>query len=161
MNDYDEDGSFKYSNITLEHEPETYSVAISHGSINGDDAQEGELWNVSAERNQIIGVVSAQLRRRSPLIASSSNEVALPSVPLPSPHVWVANMRVDDKMQRKGVGMALLSSVRDDAKHWISEKIPLVLSVDYDNVGARSLYEKVGFEYLERNNVFCIMIFWP
>jgi len=69
-------------------------------------------------------------------------------------------------MQRKGVATELLSSVaKEYANSWSermgAEKIPLVLSVDNDNVGAVTLYERAGFEYLEQNNVFCMMVRWP
>ncbi len=37
--------------------------------------------------------------------------------------------------------------------------IPIVLSVDTDNIPALRLYEKFGFEYLEQNDVFCMMMF--
>jgi ribosomal protein S18 acetylase RimI-like enzyme len=36
--------------------------------------------------------------------------------------------------------------------------IPIVLSVDTDNIPAVRLYEKFGFEYLEQNDVFCMMV---
>lgn len=159
MSYYDEDGIFKRDTTTLQYEPETHFVAICNGTKNND-----KVWSKSPERDQIIGVVSAQLRSKSPLIAGSSNKTTLPSVPLPSPHVWISNMRVHDRVRRKGVGTALLSSVKTYAKNCIehtTEKITLVLSVDYDNVGARIFYEKLGFEYLERNSVFCIMTMLP
>lgn len=39
------------------------------------------------------------------------------------------------------------------------QTIPIVLSVDTDNIAAIRLYEKFGFEYLEQNDVFCMMKF--
>ena len=152
-----------------QYEPEALFVATYNGTKHGDNAANRQLENAFARKNAIIGVVSAQLRRRSPLIAGpinakDSSTAALPSVNLPSPHVYVANMRVDDRMQRKGVGMALLSSVMEYASSWseqMNEKIPIVLSVDNDNIGAIALYERVGFDYLEQNNVFRMMILWP
>lgn len=44
------------------------------------------------------------------------------------------------------------------SSHNEEERIPIVLSVDTDNIPAVRLYEKFGFEYLERNDVFCIMV---
>eukprot|EP00985_Skeletonema_marinoi_P028410 scaffold24791_cov153-Skeletonema_marinoi.AAC.7 len=41
------------------------------------------------------------------------------------------------------------------------ERIPIVLSVNTDNIPAVRLYEKFGFEYLERNDVFCMMVLRP
>ena len=34
----------------------------------------------------------------------------------------------------------------------------MVLSVDTDNIAALRLYEKFGFDYLEQNDVFCMMV---
>mmetsp|Transcript_2755 Transcript_2755/g.5900 ORF Transcript_2755/g.5900 Transcript_2755/m.5900 type:complete len:414 (+) Transcript_2755:65-1306(+) len=41
------------------------------------------------------------------------------------------------------------------------ERIPIVLSVNTGNIPAVRLYEKFGFEYLERNEVFCMMVLRP
>jgi len=155
---YDEDG--RYMSNTPQYEPEINFVAM----FNGTESAEKSSF---ARQNGIIGVVSAQLRRRSPLIAGPSttsddddSSTALPSVRIPSPHVYIANMKVDDKFRRRGVGMALLSSVREYANSWterMGEEIPLVLSADNDNTGAIRLYEKFGFAFLEQNDVFCMM----
>ncbi|KAL7528080.1 hypothetical protein ACHAXR_003222, partial [Thalassiosira sp. AJA248-18] len=147
-----------------QYEPETYFVAVYNGT-DGEGNSDHGLGAAFARQNEVVGVVSAQLRRRSPLIAGPSNgddpsNSALPSVPIPCPHVYLANMRVDGNMRRKGVGMALLSSVREYANSWskkMNEEIPIVLSVDNDNSQAIGLYEKFGFDYLESNSVFCIM----
>ena len=83
---------------------------------------------------------------------------------VPSPHVYVANLRVDEGMRRRGVAAALLSSViswneeRDNSRDGGATATPLVLSVDNDNVGAIRLYERFGFDYLERNGHYCVMI---
>jgi len=37
-------------------------------------------------------------------------------------------------------------------------KIPIILSVDNDNLPAIKLYEKFGFQYLETNDEFRVMI---
>ena len=151
------------------YEAEAYFVAVYNGATNNSIEE-----NAFDRTNGVVGVVSAQLRRRSPLIAGpSSNDenendsldsTALPSVPIPSPHIYVAYMRVDDKMRRRGVGIELLLAVKEYAKTWgeeMDENIPMVLSVDNDNVGAIRLYEMFGFEYLEKNDVFRVMIMWP
>ena len=39
------------------------------------------------------------------------------------------------------------------------QTLPIVLSVDTDNIAALRLYEKFGFEYLEQNDIFCMMKF--
>lgn len=41
----------------------------------------------------------------------------------------------------------------------MDERIPMVLSVDSDNGAARSLYEHFGFDYLEENDIFCVMVY--
>ena len=144
---------------TPNYEPEVYLVAAeANDGVNRTDP------------NRTVGVVSAQLRRRAPLIAGPGAEggdpsaVHLPSVPLPSPHVYLCNMYVDSKFRKRGVGTALLSAAGDYARNWserLGEGVPLVLSVDNDNIGAVRLYEKGGFEYLEKNDVFCVMEKWP
>ena len=162
------------------YEPETYFVAVYNGTTGTgtagntatlDSEGKDEQRETVAIQREIVGVVSAQLRHRAPLIAGPSSDDAtpLPSVSIPSPHVYVANMLVHDKMRRKGVGMALLSSVLQYTKSWNKKimddddekiPIPIVLSVDSDNVGAIKLYEQFGFDFLERNTVFCIMALW-
>ena len=105
--------------------------------------------------NGVVGVISAQLRKR-------------PTPKISTPHVYIANMRVDAKMKRKGIAMALLSAVQDYTKSllWSSEEedelndgiiLPMVLSVDTDNLPAIKLCEKFGLGYLDRNDVFCMM----
>ena len=93
---------------------------------------------------------------------SETNNVHTPSVPLPTPHVYIANMKVDTKMQRRGIAMSLLCAVTEYTKSWCEEinenDIPMVLSVDNDNLPAINLYEKYGFTYLEQNDVFRMMI---
>jgi ribosomal protein S18 acetylase RimI-like enzyme len=156
MKDHDEDGNYvmegTYANDGP-YVPETYFVAIYNGTV-------PSRMESFARQNGIVGVVSAQ--PRASLVADdddSPTAVGLPSIvrPIPSPHVYVANMRVDERMQRRGVAMALLSSVIS----WNARMhgaTPMVLSVDNDNVGAIRLYEKFGFDYLEQNSHYCVMI---
>ena len=166
MKNYDDDGNYVYT--IPQYEPETYFVAVynetgTDGKTASDSEGKDELIKTYARQGGIVGVVSAQLRRQAPFIAGpSTDDAPLPSVPIPSPHVYVANMLVDDKMRRKGVGMALLSSVLQYTKSWnekINDEIPIVLSVDSNNVGAIKLYEQFGCEVLERNDHFCMMVF--
>jgi ribosomal protein S18 acetylase RimI-like enzyme len=171
MPNYDE-----YGNYVLEHashyDSEAYFVAIyTNNDGDGSDGQETTFERT----NGVVGVISAQLRHRSPFIAgcsvvkdgdSENKEVQTtnPAVPIPSPHVYLANMRVHETMQRRGIGMALLSAVREYTQS-LSEGDggdvpPMILSVDNDNSGAIQMYEKFGFEYLEKNDVFCMMGVW-
>ena len=163
MKNYHPNGDYMYN--TPYYEPESYFMAIYNGTESDDTLS-------FARPNGIVGVVSAQLRRKAPLIAaagssqSDETHTVLPSVSLPSPHVYVANMRVDTKMQRKGIAMALLTAVKEYAISWrvalhMNEDIPIILSVDNVNLPATALYEKFGFEYLEHNDVFRMMILWP
>ncbi len=159
MRDYDDNGNYVH-NLPPHYEPETYFVAVYNGT-------KPDIIEASTKQKGLIGVVSAQLRRRSPLIAGPSSTkddstTVLPSVPIPCPHLYLANMKVDETMRRKGVGMALLSHAREYAKEWSEkmneEEVPLALSVDNDNTGAIRLYEKFGFHYLEMNDIFRVMI---
>jgi ribosomal protein S18 acetylase RimI-like enzyme len=159
MKNYNENGQYMMENsdLLLQYEREDYFIAI----YNGTDAVCGLSM---ARQNGLAGLVSAQLRRQPPLIVGPSQDgtpsiLVLPSsVPIPSSHLYVANMRVGDNMQRRGIGMALLSCIRDYVNTLGEENIPLVLSVDNDNIGAIRLYEKFGFEYLERNSDWGTMI---
>ncbi len=128
---------------------EVYFVAV----LNDDDANGKDFNN----QNGVVGVVSAKLHH------------------FPSPHVYLANMRVHPLVQRRGIGSALLSSVCQYAEslHVLSNKQyydgncndgtlkcqKVVLSVDNDNSQAITMYEKFGFRYLERNEVFGVMEF--
>ena len=156
------------NNYPSYYEPETYFCALYNGST-----VESTTQSLFADTNDIVGIVSAQLRKRAPLIAgpsinpnnndsSETNNVHTPSVPLPTPHVYIANMKVDTKMQRRGIAMSLLCAVTEYTKSWCEEinenDIPMVLSVDNDNLPAINLYEKYGFTYLEQNDVFRMMI---
>ncbi|KAL7507607.1 hypothetical protein ACHAXN_010208 [Cyclotella atomus] len=150
MKNYNDNGHYiveSYNNLLLPHEPEDYFIAL----YNGTDSMYGASM---ARQNGIAGLVRTQLCHRPPSV------LVLPStVPISSTHMYVSNMRVGDNMQRRGIGMALLSYIKDYVSSLDEDKnIPLVLSVDSDNIGAIRLYEKFGFEYLERNNEWGTMI---
>ncbi len=161
MKNYNENGQYvmKQNNINiLQNDSENYFIAL----YNGTDT----LCELSmARQNGLAGCVRTQLNRQLPLKVGPSSDgtpstfVLSPTVTLPSSHLYVANMRVGDSMRRRGIGMALLSSIKDYVSTLGEDKdIPLVLSVDSDNVGAIQLYEKFGFEYLERNSDWGTMI---
>lgn len=161
MKNYNENGQYvmMHKNINLlQNEPEDYFIAI----YNGTDTL-CEL--IMARQNGLAGCVRTQLNRQPPMKVGPSSDgtpstlVLSPTVTIPSSHLYVANMRVGDNMQRRGIGMALLSSIKDYVNTLGEDKdIPLVLSVDSDNFGAIQLYEKFGFVYLERNSDWGTMI---
>ena len=161
MKNYNENGQYvmKQNNINLmQNESEDYFIALYNGT---DTLCESSM----ARQNGLAGCVRTQLNRQLPLKVGPSSDgtpstIALsPTVTIPSSHLYVANMRVGGSMRRRGIGMALLSSIKDYVSTLGEDKdIPLVLSVDSDNVGAIQLYEKFGFEYLERNSDWGTMI---
>jgi len=164
MKNYHNNGDYKYNN-NPHYGPETYFMAIyDHNDIENND----DDTRLFTRTNGVVGVVSAQLRKRAPLIAGpgtnnedKDNTNVRPAVSLPSPHVYVANMSVDNKMQRRGIAMSLLQAIKVYTKSLseeLNEDIPIVLSVDNDNLPAIKLYEKFGFEYLETNDEFRVMI---
>jgi ribosomal protein S18 acetylase RimI-like enzyme len=160
MKNYNDNGHYvmKSDNNLVQNKPEDYFIAL----YNGTDA----VYDVSmARQNGIVGLVRTQLRRQPPIAVGPSSDgtpsisVLSLTIPIPSSHLYLSNMRVGDNMKRRGIGMALLSSIKD----YVStlgehESIPLVLSVDNDNLGAIGLYEKFGFEYLEKNSDWGTMI---
>jgi ribosomal protein S18 acetylase RimI-like enzyme len=167
MKDYNDQGHYVVKDTIIKNknkpqiiiEPAHYFVAIS----NVTDMSSCDLD--IARHNGLVAVVSAQLRHHSPLMMTSpcSNDDGIHhalDVSIPLSHLYIANMRVGDSMQRRGIGMSLLSSIKDYANALGKENnIPLVLSVDNNNLNAIQLYEKFGFQFLERNSDFGTMIY--
>ena len=159
MEKYDDSGRYVAYRVPG-HEPQTYFVALY--KYNAEISRQDAFFR----QNGIVGVVSAQLRRRLPLIVGTepAPTALWESVMLPSPHVYVANMSVEIIMRRKGVASELLGAIRKYASDWsdhVGEKIPLVLTVDNGNDGAIRLYEKAGFQYMGKNDDSGTMILWP
>ena len=155
---FDDRGRFTGGGTPPWYEPQVFFVAVTEDREGGRDAPLGG-------RHGVIGAVSAQLRRRSPLIAGGAGGDGggrpPPSVRMPAPHVYVADMLVHATARRRGVGGALLRAVSGYTRDWgeeMDEPVPMVLSVDSDNGAARSLYEQFGFSYLEKNDHFCVMV---
>jgi len=163
MEKYDESGRYVACRIPG-HEPQTYFVALYNYNTDAIDLSHDDSFD---RQNGIVGVVSAQLRRKLPLIVGTEPVSSASwggGVIIPSPHVYIANMSVDIIMRRKGVAIGLLSAIRRYAKTWSEEidtRVPMILSVDNDNTGAIQLYEKFGFEYTGKNEDYGTMILWP
>ena len=172
MQDYDEHGR----QIQLQPKQCRYGQEIYFAAICNQyriDVQRSrkrsEIEGIDTENiertNGVVGVVSAQLRQRSPLIAGSSigdNNHTNPAVQIPFVHIYLSNMKVCESLQRKGIGTGLLAAVVEYSRELSSgqrDNIPIVLSVDTDNAGAVNLYENFGFEYMEKNDMFSIMIY--
>lgn len=98
--------------------------------------------------NGVMGVVCAQIRCRN----NNSSDVVtnhLSSSRVLPPHVYLANLRVDEMMRRKGIGTSLMKAVEEYAS---SNNInTIILSVDHDNHGAIQMYQRHGFEHVEEN----------
>ena len=71
----------------------------------------------------------------------------------------VMNRLKERQQNRRRRRKSSLSRFDENEKDDEVQTIPLVLSVDSDNIAALRLYEKFGFEYLEKNDVFCMMKF--
>ena len=159
MPHYDENG--RYTKMQPNQDQEVFFAAI----YNPDNSDTNADFRLFEDTNGVIGVVSAQLRQQSPFIVGSSvnsTDHTNPAVQIPSPHLYLANMRVHEKLRRRGIGVKLLSAVVEYANK-LNEKyqgnLPIVLSVDNDNTAAIKMYENFGFEYMEKNDVFRMMIF--
>ena len=173
MPGYDESGTYtKLRAYQTDYEAEVYFAAIYCPEICNEPGKEETNTNINSQlferANGVVGVIGAQIRHRSSLKASSSinsieHHTTIPAVKMPYPHLYLANMRVHDLLRRRGIGQGLLSFAVEYAKTLSSKNennIPLVLTVDNDNTGAVSMYEKFGFEYIERKGNFCMMVFW-
>ena len=73
--------------------------------------------------------------------------------------VVMNRLKERQRNRRRRRKSSLSSSEDKNEKDDEVQTIPLVLSVDTNNIAALRLYEKFGFEYLEKNDVFCMMKF--
>lgn len=158
MEGYDENGEI--INHLSPHEREVYFAAV-YCDENPDDESD-ILRKKFLQRNGVVGVVSAQIRNRKKSYTKEilkdclSNHVCDMNQILPFPHVFLANMKVDECMRRRGIASNLLSWVIAYAEHQLDIET-VVLDVDNDNLGAIQLYEKNGFEYIHKNSHFGFM----
>lgn len=111
------------------------------------DEQNPTLDERYSMTNGVMGVVCAQIRCRN--ISSDVVTNHLSSSKVLPPHVYLANLRVDEMMRRKGIGTSLMKAVEEYAS---SNNInTIILSVDHDNHGAIQMYQRHGFEHVEEN----------
>ena len=149
MKGYDEQG--KWINHVSVHEPPVQYFAFSSSS------------------DVVVGAVDAQIRNLSSLTRiprNFGNEVTKDDIQeyecfekaenLP-PHIYLSNMKVACEKKRRGIGSKLLDAVNDYVQ--VSHGVEcIILNVYNDNVGARAMYEKYGFEYLHENIEYSTMI---
>lgn len=154
MPGYDDRGN--YINHVSPHKRAVQFAAIHHHDVGSEE--DALLSRRFYRQNGVMGVVSAQIRFQDSALMVSPETIAdisgLDAV-LPQ-HVYLANLRVDDQMRRKGVGSALLNAVVEYA---IAESGPqmVLLSVENDNSGAIEMYKRGGFQYLDMNEEFGTM----
>jgi ribosomal protein S18 acetylase RimI-like enzyme len=164
MRGYDDRGD--YINPSSLNAPAVQFAALyrSQEEVGGDDDAD-VLIQSYAKQNSVMGVVSAQIRSRDSPITMQDIETGSCSSISPTagmtmkqlpPHVYLANMRVDGRMQRRGVGTALLSAVTSYAE--TQEDISVILLDVYnDNLGAIRMYERHGYRYMYQNDEFGTM----
>ena len=98
--------------------------------------------------NGVMGVVCAQIRCRNNSFDLMRTKNVSSSRVLP-PHVYLANLRVDEMMRRKGIGTSLMKAIEEYAS---SNNInTIILSVDPDNHGAIQMYQRHGFVHVQEN----------
>jgi len=142
-----------YINHVSPHPRAAQFAAIHHHDVG---LEEDALLSKRFDRqNGVMGVVSAQIRfQDSAMIVSPETIANITSLDVVLPqHVYLANMRVDDQMRRKGVGSALLNAVVEYARAESGPQMVL-LSVENDNSGAIEMYKRGGFQYLDKNEEF-------
>ena len=125
------------------YEPEVYFVAVPNDTEISHDKGNNLLLQstiTDLESTTIMGIITIQLRNRSPLIAGpsisstsitstnsnnsetrsdndpSSSSSDLPAVTLPSPHFYVCNLQVEQQFRQQGIGTSLLHSIVEYCK---------------------------------------------
>lgn len=148
MPDYDSLG--KCLKHASPHDHPVYFVAVN------DDKSLAEKF---APQNGVIGCISTQLRERESPMTFDLLEGRNVSLPLPErlpPHIYIANMLVDDTMRRRGIGIALLSAVADYVR--VEQSVDLIaLDVETKNLSAIRTYERAGYGYMSKNGDCAVM----
>lgn len=155
MMGYDDNGDI--INHVSRHEREAYFVAVYNSSRT--DEESNRLRKLFTKQNGVIGVVSAQIRNRQVINTGNAIDQKVSDLDMEQltsqPHVYLANMKVDENMRRQGVASDLLSTVRSYAESHGVEVI--LLDVDNENVGAIKLYLHNGYQSIYKNDHYSIM----
>ncbi len=107
---------------------------------------------VAANENQIVGAINTYdgqnlLALRLPFITYVSqhfNPTFNPETETQSGEIYIDSIAVDQKYRGIGIAASLLQAILNQQNH--NQKIGLL--VEPGNLGARRLYEKVGFEII-------------
>jgi ribosomal protein S18 acetylase RimI-like enzyme len=154
MPGYDDHGN--YINHFSPHKRAVQFAAIYQHDVGSEE--DALLSRRFDRQNGVMGVVSAQIRFQDSALMFSPETIAsitgLDAV-LPQ-HVYLANLRVDDQMRRKGIGSALLNAVVEYAEAESGPQMVL-LTVENYNSAAIEVYKRGGFQYLDINEEFGTM----
>ena len=162
---YDESG---VNQLTFGTERPVTFCAIGHGSEGGIGTTEDDKgWMIRT--NFAVGSVDCQVKTKQDKFSMRFFEIKLTggedsdgSAPdweegnscehlIPFPHVCLKNLRVDERMRGRGVGLALVRAVKAYA---LEMGVPaIVLDVEPSNVSAVNLYRREGFEFVRTGSM--------
>lgn len=95
--------------------------------------------------NGLVATVDCQLRNSKFNVPLENGVMPKEYPEVPSPHVHVKNMDVDESVRRRGIAEKLLNKLEEWARTSTDAKL-LTLEVRADNTAALALYEKFGFK---------------
>lgn len=165
MRGYGSDG--RYINTVSKNDPAIQFVTVFEPESSLSEGKEFEHDSCFIRQNGVVGAVDIQLRNidsdisiddMKMLLSSSEcnpNEESTHPFPeslLPA-HVYLSNLRVDDKMQGLGIGSALVAAVTSFVRTE-SPASMILLTVQNDNHSAIRAYLREGYGYLEKNEVY-------
>jgi len=153
MPGYDDQGNYIHHSSPNAREVQFVSLHNHEGG-----PEEDALARLYERQSGVMGVVTAQIRCRDSTVSSSPQTLEAMTgfgEVLPQ-HVYLANLRVDNKMRRRGIGSALLNAVITYTKTQDGPNL-ILLNVELDNLGAIQLYERSGFRFLGKTADFGTM----
>ena len=158
--------------------PVTFCAMQPPRSAEEDDGKhnDGASW-MAARTNGVIGAVDCQVKTRKDNFSlrffelkftggNDDSEEDTNSIPsweedhsckewIPFPHVYLKNICVDERMRRRGVGLALVRAVKAYAlERGVSA---IVLDVDPSNESAVGLYKGEGFEFVKTGSMIMVV----